>query len=116
MGKCHSDGSHDKQSIKTSDFRHGTRGDDYFLIDVGGASSGLRGDDHFTLDTGRSVVVDGGFGHDTFEFQAFIGQSVVFNEIDSEKTVIKIFDDVTGDRLQKMALLDVEQIDWFMNG
>lgn len=95
---------------------NGTDIDDYFVISSCVESvSGRKGDDFFVLDSRRDVRVDGGFGFDSFDFQALIGQTVTFNEID-DKTVIKIFDDATNDQIQKIVLLDVENITWSMIG
>lgn len=94
----------------------GTTADDFIYLrnDVTEAY-GLGGRDTFICETNKDVSVDGGSGRDTFEFMSFSGQDVVFNEISTEKTVIKIFDE-NGDRLQKMVLNDIEQIDWAMVG
>lgn len=75
---------------------------------------GRKGDDFIVCDTSDDFKVDGGFGFDTFEFQLFIGQDVTFNETDNDRTVIKIFE--SGEQVQKIVLVDVEQIDWFMVG
>lgn len=75
---------------------------------------GRKGDDFIILESTGDVRIDGGFGYDIFEFQVLIDQTVTFNDTFDDKTVIKIFED--GVQVQKIVLLDVEQIDWFMVG
>lgn len=94
---------------------NGTDQDDIIMV-ISGACDyyGRKGDDHFILATTDDVRIDGGFGHDVFEFQLLIDQTATFSETSDDRTVIKIFED--GVQVQKIVLLDVEQIDWFMVG
>lgn len=97
---------------------NGTENDDFiFAFEGVGEVNARKGDDHIYLDSDyHDIIVDGGFGFDTFEFQTTDLQTVTFNQIDEEKTVIKVFDAETGNQMQKIVLLDIEQIDWSMIG
>lgn len=94
---------------------NGTDQDDVIAITTGACDYfGRKGEDHFILETHADVRVDGGFGHDVFEFHTSIDQTVTFGHTSDDRTVIKVFD--CGCQVQKIVLLDVEQIDWFMVG
>lgn len=95
----------------------GTKNDDFLFVRDGiDRVFAKKGDDHIALDETRNdVKVRGGEGNDVFEFQLMSGQAMSIKDINDHKTVIKIFDDA-GDRVQKIVLFDVEQIDWYMLG
>lgn len=97
---------------------NGTENDDFiFVFDRVGKVTARKGDDFVKLGATNDVVIDGGFGHDTFEFYLEDGQDAVFfHSNDFEKFVIKIFDEDTGERLQKIVLHDFEQINWPYEG
>lgn len=95
---------------------NGTKVDDFFIVADGyDLINGRKGDDRFVSDTLGDFKVDGGFGFDAFDFQALLDQSVMLNEI-KDKTVIKIFDDATDERIQKIVLIDIEDITWSLIG
>jgi hypothetical protein len=75
---------------------------------------GRKGDDRFIMEARDDVRIDGGFGHDTFEFQLFGGQTFTITETSDDRSVVKLYED--GEQVQKIVLLDVEQVDWFMVG
>lgn len=92
---------------------YGTNTDDFLIVNTGTTDVFARGgDDVIRSNTADDVKVDGGNGFDIFEFQLFAGQNFTMNETDADRTVIKIFED--GEQVQKIVLLDVEQIDWWM--
>ena len=96
---------------------NGTSGNDYIVIENQfDQVNGRAGDDRFVFESENDCVIDGGFGFDVFEMQLFSYQDVVFNEINSEKTIIKVYDAETDDLIQKIVLWDIEQIDVFAVG
>ena len=79
-------------------------------------AAGRRGDDHFLFQSDNDCTIDGGFGFDVFEYQIHADVEVKFHEINDDKSVIKMFDADTGERLHKIVLFDIEQIDAFAIG
>lgn len=91
---------------------NGTDQDDFIFITNGVCEvNGRKGNDYFTLSSDDDVRIDGGFGHDTFDFFTSGTEIVEFNQINDDKTIIKITD---GDDIQKIVLVDVETINWGM--
>lgn len=94
---------------------YGTAADDFIIVKSGTDHVfALGGDDVIRSSAVKDFKVDGGGGFDIFEFQLFEGQTLSSRDVNDEKTVVKIFDD--GIQVQKIVIVDVEQIDWFMVG
>jgi len=90
---------------------NGTDRDDFiFVFDQFGQVTARKGDDRIQFASADDVRVDGGFGHDEFDFYYLSNQRMTLNEINDDKTVIKIRD-LDGD-VQKIVLIDVEEITW----
>lgn len=100
-----------------ADAYFGGKGNDTIYTDGGyDLIEGRVGRDLVISNNYGDFFFDGGFGVDTLDFQVLSGHTLDITEVSDEKTVIKVFDEATGEQTQKVVLFNVEHIDWWMVG
>lgn len=99
------------------DFYFGGQGNDTIYTDGGNDYiEGNTGNDLFISNNYVDFTIDGGFGNDLLDFQVLYGHEYTITDVSADKTVIKVFDEQTGDQTQKVVLFNVEDIDVWMIG
>lgn len=107
----------DTYRTQDHDFYSGQAGDDFIFTNGGNDEiKGGTGDDTVEASNFQDFTFDGGFGNDTLDFQVRMGFSTNFSYPTADKTVIKITDDTTDEVVQKIVLVDVENVTWWMIG
>lgn len=93
------------------------KGDDFIFTHSGEDEVfGGAGDDFLEAHNFEDFRFDGGFGRDGIDFQIKFGCDFKINEIDSDRTVIRIIDAETHEVVQRIVLINVEDISWYSVG